>query len=73
MTTDAKEYHKRPVMSVRIHRESLDWARGEADRRGQPFGDFIDGLIVAERVQVHGCATSPVAAGDEQPQTREGQ
>lgn len=63
MTTD---YHAKPLIGARVPRESLDWARGEAERRGQPFGDFMDGLIVAERERVANHVVDPIAAEDEQ-------
>jgi len=47
------DYHTKPLLTARVPRESLDWARGEAERRGQPFGDFVDGLIAAERDRVN--------------------
>ena len=43
------DYHTKPVLQARVHAESLAWARSEAERRGQSFGDFIDGLIATER------------------------
>ena len=59
------DYHTKPLLTCRVPRESLDWARSEAERRGQPFGDFMDGLITVERERV----VSPVfiAADDQQP------
>jgi hypothetical protein len=46
------DYHTKPLLTARVPRESLDWARGEAARRDQPFGDFVDGLLIAERDRV---------------------
>jgi hypothetical protein len=43
------DYHKKPLLTARVPRESLDWARDEAERRDLPFGDFVDGLITAGR------------------------
>ena len=63
------DYHKRPVISARVSRESLDWAHGEANRRGQPFGDFMDGLITAERDRMASRPPALVAASQEQPKT----
>jgi hypothetical protein len=66
------DYHKRPVISARVSRESLDWAHGEADRRGQPFGDFMDGLITAERDRVAG-RKPPLVAARQEATASEGQ
>jgi hypothetical protein len=46
------DYHTKPLLTARVPRESLDWARGEAERRGEAFGDFVDGLLIAERDRV---------------------
>lgn len=62
-----KDYHDKPVLSVRVPRESLDWARGEAKRRGEAFGDYIDGLITGDRDRATSPARVPVAARQEQP------
>jgi hypothetical protein len=67
----ATDYHSKPLLSCRVPAESLDWARGEAERRGEAFGDFMDGLIAAERDRVnHVVDPAPVflAAEDEQPE-----
>lgn len=40
------------LVQARIDAGNLAWARSEAQRRGQPFGDYIDGLITAERGRV---------------------
>ena len=45
------------------------WAHTEAKRRGQPFGDFMDGLIAAERDRVASRPPALVAASQEQPKT----
>jgi hypothetical protein len=64
------DYHTKPNANVRVDAGNLAWARGEAKRRGQQFGDFMDGLIAAERDKVAGHVVDlpPVAAGDEHPQ-----
>jgi hypothetical protein len=66
----ATDYHSKPLLAVRVPAESLDWARGEAERRGLPFGDFVDRLIASERERVDNHVVSPVflAAEDEQPE-----
>jgi hypothetical protein len=43
------DYHTKPVLAVRVPGELQDWARAEAERRGQRLGDFISGLLAAER------------------------
>ena len=64
------DYHTKPLLTARVPRESLDWARGEAERRGQSFGDFIDDLLDAERERVanHVVDSVALAAVDEQPE-----
>ncbi len=70
MTTD---YHTKPLLQVRVPRESAEWARGEAARRGQGLGDFVDALITAERTKVGDHAVGPAPVGAEQPKTGEPQ
>lgn len=66
----ATDYHRKPVLYCRVPAESLEWARGEAERREQPFGDFVDGLIAAERDRAVSPAVdpSPAAAEDGRPE-----
>jgi len=52
----------------RMDADLLAWARAEAKRRGQPFGDFMDGLITAERDRVADRKPAPAAARQEQPE-----
>ena len=69
MTTD---YHSKPVLAGRVDADVKTWAQDEAKRRGLPFGDFLENLLVAERDRmVHHVANHPpvfLSAGDEQPQ-----
>ena len=64
------DYHSKPNANVRVDAGNLAWARDEAKRRGQRFGDFMDDLIAAERERVAGHVAGPVfiAAEDEQPE-----
>ena len=43
------DYHTKPVLAVRVPGELQDWARGEAQRRGQALGAFVTELLAAER------------------------
>jgi len=47
------DYHSKPLLGVRVDAEVQDWGRGEAERRGQKFGDFVTGLFTAERERVN--------------------
>ena len=47
-------YHTKPLLTCRVPAESLAWARAEAKRLGQPFGDFIESLIADRRAAVAG-------------------
>ena len=60
------DYHNRPNANVRVDAGLLAWARDEAKRRGQPFGEFMGALIAAERDRVT-APPSLVAAIKEQP------
>lgn len=46
------DYHTKPVLAVRVPADLQNWARAEANRRGQRLGDFITGLLAAERAQL---------------------
>jgi len=67
--TAKADYHTRPNANVRVDAGNLAWARAEAKRRGQPFGDFMDGLITAERDRM-AAPPAPVAARKEQPKAK---
>jgi hypothetical protein len=68
------DYHSKPLLSVRVSKEARDWAFGEAERREQGRGDFIEALISAERERVNHVANhtppapAPVAVPEQSPQ-----
>ena len=45
----ATDYHTKPVLAGRVGADIKAWAQDEAKRREQPFGDFLENLLVAER------------------------
>ena len=49
MTDRGKDYHKKPVLAVRVRADNKSWVQDEAERRGQGVGDFLDTLVDAER------------------------
>lgn len=70
------DYHKRPVLSVRIDPDLKAFAAAEAERPGMTLGSVVDEALADLRAkrEVNHLVNHPpaVAAGQEQPQQIEG-
>jgi hypothetical protein len=67
----ATDYHKRPVMSVRVDAGLKEFADTEAKRPGMTLGGVVDEALAdlrAKRAVNHVVDAAPAAAEGEQPE-----